>query len=150
MRQGLLVAILMLGAVTGCRSHEHAEEQGPLVISVTGADYQWHTRYPGRDNRLDTDDDIHALGNVHLPPHRPVEMQLHSQDFIYNLSLPHLSLTQIAVPDMEFSLSFNSGPPGTHPLRGDQMCGFSHESLLVDMVVETESGFVAWMKEQEP
>ena len=111
---------------------------GPLVIDVTGHDYNWMLRYPGEDGVQGTDDDVHAVRHLHLPEGVRTVVRLHSDDFLYIFRLPHLELSEIAVPDLEFSLEFDSGPPGRHELRGDQMCGFAHASLLGLLIVEPQ------------
>lgn len=120
----------------------------PFMIDATGAEYRWHIRYPGRDAQLYTPDDVSSLRDIHLPVHTTVQIQLQSTDYLYIFSLPHLGLTQIAVPDMMFSLEFETDSVETFDLQGDQLCGFSHPSLMGKIIVESRQDFEAWLYEK--
>jgi heme/copper-type cytochrome/quinol oxidase subunit 2 len=121
-----------------------------LTVEVTGDDYQWYLRYPGPDGELGTADDVGAMRDVHLPAHTTSVLRLHSRDFVYKLRLPHLGIAEIAVPEQEFTLEFDSGPPGTHELRGDQFCGFSHPDLIGTLHVDAPEDFADWMADLPP
>jgi len=116
-----------------------------LSVDVTGDDYRWHLRYPGPDGVLGTSDDRAAMRDVHVPANTPVVLVLHSRDFVYKLRLPHLGIAEIAVPEQEFTLAFDSGPPGSHEIRGDQFCGFSHPDLIGTLHVDPPDVFVEWL-----
>jgi len=121
-----------------------------IVVEVTGDAYRWHLRYPGADGVLGNQDDVVAMRNIRLPTHTPTILQLRSRDFVYKLRLPHLDLVEIAVPEQEFALEFDSGPAGGHELRGDQFCGFSHPDLLGTLHVDAPGKFMRWMSGLEP
>ena len=115
----------------------------PLRIRITGDDFAWHIRYPGPDGQLGSKDDVHRQGDLHLPAHRPIRIELTSHDYLYMLALPHLSLKEIAVPDITFNLDFKTNRPGIHELQGNQLCGFSHTGLHGALIVETLAVFDA-------
>jgi cytochrome c oxidase subunit 2 len=124
-----------------------------LVVAITGDDFRWHYRYPGEDDRLGTGDDVHATGDLHLPAHRHVLLRLTSEDYLYTFSLPELSKTEAAIPDLEMTLELATGDPGVFELRGDQFCGYSHEGLTGKMIVQEPDELRAWMQranETEP
>ena len=149
---------LWLGAaitlVSGCHRGEAGLSassvlaEGPLTIDVTGDQYNWIVRYPGGDGQHETDDDRYTLRHVHVPADTDVTLRLFSRDYVYTLSLPHLKLREIAVPDLVFKLAFRTGQPGTFALRGDQMCGFSHSNLIGTLIVENRDALVAWLRQQ--
>jgi len=118
----------------------------PLIVVVTGDDYNWHLRYPGEDGQIDTADDIPALRHLHLPTGIAARLKLQSMDFLYTLALPHLGLKEIAVPDLEFWLEFETTTEGVFELRGDQFCGYAHPDLLGTLVVEPPADFQAWLQ----
>ena len=68
-----------------------------------------------------------------------------SDDYIYNLALPHLGLKEIAVPDLSFAIEFTADETGTFDLLGDQMCGYDHPELLGKISVDSHAGFNAWL-----
>ena len=125
---------------------EEPAPSAPLLIEVTGDDFNWYHRYPGTDGELRTEDDVVAIRNVHVPVNTKTTLELHSKDYVYTFALPHLGLKEIAVPDMTFSLEFEEDTPGTYELRGDQLCGYSHPDLIGKLVVETQQDFVSWLE----
>ena len=121
-------------------------ERPPLVIEVTGDDYYWHLRYPGPDGVLHTEDDIRTVGDLHLPAGKTAEIKLTSADYLYLFALPELELSQVAVPDLSFSLVLKVDNERTYRLEGDQMCGFSHDSLMGSVFVQSKQEFEDWMQ----
>lgn len=143
--------ILSLLLVNGCGSAQESRylPGDSLDIEVTGADFQWHIRYAGRDGMLNTPDDIQTLQNIHLPVNVVARIKLKSKDYLYSLALPHLGLKQLAVPAMEFPLEFETNALGSYPFLGDQLCGYSHPSLMGELIVQTRQDFEAWMEENQ-
>ena len=145
---GLVLAVAACGPADGCpaeASRAPAEPIHELIVLVTGSKYRWHLRYPGPDGELGTPDDPRAERNLHVPADCRVRLELRSEDYLYGLRLPHLEMEEIAVPDLEFALEFESGLPATYELRGHQFCGFTHPRLLGHLVVESQEGFAAWL-----
>ncbi len=146
----IVVAACSDGAIA--QSHERVTERTAatvperIVIEVTGDDYRWHLRYPGRDGILGSDDDRIATRDIRVPTHTPTILHLRSRDYVYKLRLPHLSVAEIAVPGQEFSLAFDSGTAGELELRGDQFCGFSHPDLIGTLHVVPPSAFLEWVE----
>ncbi len=137
--------MLMLGACG--RTDANGLPDGDLVIRVRGEDYQWHVRYPGPDGVLDTADDVLGLRDLHVPARKTVRIDLESADYIYGFRIPELGVNQMAVPELDFAAQLFAEEAGSHPLMGDQMCGFAHESLLGQVVVHAPADFVAWQRQ---
>ena len=57
-----------------------------LVVRMTGDDYRWGVRYPGRDGRLDTRDDVLDSRNLNVPEGTEVRVLLESRDYVYTLA----------------------------------------------------------------
>ena len=147
----LVLRLILVGSSLLCGSAVCAEPspEGPLVVEVTGEDYHWSFRYPGEDRVLDTADDVVREGDLHLPVDVEVQLQLKSVDYIYVFSLPHIDQTKMAVPDLVFRLEFVPQAEGVFQFKGDQMCGFSHDSLKGKLVVDSQAGFSAWLADPE-
>ena len=154
-RAGAAAAVamaLLLGSGTAQARVEEAQppptDLPKLTIEITGYEFQWHVRYPGPDGELGTADDVQDRQHVRVPVGRDVELVLHSRDYIYSLALPHVSLKEIAVPDLTFALRLTPESVGSFELRGDQFCGYSHPDLIGEFVVMTESDFEQWTRER--
>jgi cytochrome c oxidase subunit II len=99
-----------------------------FVVEVTGHQFGWEYRYPGKDgvlgrknykltnggagNPLGVDwkdeashDDIHAQ-TMHLVVNKPVKLVINSQDVIHDVGLSHFRLKMDAVPGIPTTLWF--------------------------------------------
>ncbi len=136
-------AIGLVICFTGCEPPPKS-----LTVETTGRKFQWYHRYPGSDGRLRTADDIFAQGNLHLPVHTKTTIRLTSDDFIYSLSLPQIGMKEMAVPEMFFSITFETDSVGTFDLLGDQLCGYAHKSLIANLIVQSRADFEAWRNQK--
>ena len=71
-------------------------------------------------------------------------MELCSNDFVYTLYLPEYELVEMAFPGRPYLMKFSTGRAGTSGFLGSQMCGFTHEDLLADLVVLNPADFRRW------
>ena len=103
--------------------------QDAVVVEITGHQFAWEMRYPGKDNVLGkidyklynmpsgnnvavdfadpaSHDDIHVSANMHLPVGRPVKLVIHAQDVIHDVGLVHFRLKMDAVPGIPTTMWF--------------------------------------------
>ncbi len=99
------------------------------VIEITGHQFGWEIRYPGKDgvlgrknykltnaakgNLLGIDwndaasrDDIHVATTMHVVVNKPVKLVINSQDVIHDVGLPAFRLKMDAVPGIPTTLFF--------------------------------------------
>lgn len=99
------------------------------VIEITGHQFAWEMRYPGKDGVLgrknfklinaakgnvlgiDWDDaasrdDIHVPTTMHVVVNKPVKLVINSQDVIHDVGLPAFRLKMDAVPGIPTTLFF--------------------------------------------
>lgn len=98
------------------------------VVEVTGKQFNWLVRYPGKDGvlgrknyRLTNASDGNALGvdwedasshddieatEVHLVVNKPVKFVINAQDVIHDVGLPHFRLKMDAVPGIPTTIWF--------------------------------------------
>ena len=99
------------------------------LIEITGHQFGWEIRYPGRDrllgrknfkftdaaksNPLGVDwadaashDDIHLPTTMHVVVNKPVKLVINSQDVIHDVGLPHFRMKMDAVPGTPTTLWF--------------------------------------------
>ncbi len=150
-----LSVLLLLSACMGCRpateetgsSLWSCSQEGPYTVRITGQRFRWLIRHPGGDGQLDTDDDIVSRRDLHLPADTPIHIFLASEDYLYTLELPKFGVKEIAVPELSFSMSFETSAPGQSALLGDQMCGYQHPDLLAKLEVMSHQEFSSWLAE---
>lgn len=103
--------------------------KGSQLIEITGHQFGWEIRYPGKDgvlgrknfkltnaaksNLLGIDwndaasrDDIHVATTMHVVVNKPVKLVINSQDVIHDVGLPAFRLKMDAVPGIPTTLFF--------------------------------------------
>lgn len=103
--------------------------KGAMVVEITGHQFAWEMRYPGKDgvlgrknfkltdpakgNPLGVDwsdpaskDDIHVPTTMYVVVNKPVKLVINSQDVIHDVGLPAFRLKMDAVPGMPTTLHF--------------------------------------------
>jgi len=121
----------------------------PWEIELIGSDFEWEITDPGRDGKLGTHDDLHLTPPIRLPANIPVRVRLRSRDFLYTFELPEHQIKEIAVPDLSYSVEFNSGQPRETEFRGDQFCNNSHNALSGALLIQNWHEFRRWQAQAE-
>lgn len=179
----LIVDYVVLAAITGlyiwmvASSHRlwAASREEPageaLEVEVTGVQFQWYFRYPGRDgiygatrpalvsapagNPLGLDPaDPHSADDIvtsvlMLPAGEPVELTLRAQDVIHGFFVPGMRLKEDAIPGMPGMLHFTPETPGDYTILCSQVCGLGHYRMQARLRVVTPDEFNAWLNGRE-
>jgi cytochrome c oxidase subunit II len=100
-----------------------------LVVEVTGKQFNWEFRYPGKDGVLGkkyfkevneakgnplgqiwsdpaNHDDIYVTGEMHAVVGKPIKMIIHAKDVIHDVGLAHFRMKMDAVPGMPTTMWF--------------------------------------------
>lgn len=97
------------------------------VVEVTGSQFKWEFRYPGKDNRLgkkyfkqisatnplgqiwndpDNRDDKYATQEMHIVVNKPVKLVIGAKDVIHDVGLSHFRMKMDAVPGIPTTMWF--------------------------------------------
>jgi cytochrome c oxidase subunit II len=121
----------------------------PLVIRLTGTEHRWQAVYPQIRGAIPVVQDLRAGQRLHVPRDTEVVLILKSTDYIYTLAIPELGLKQIAVPDLEFRMTFRPSPDGTYSLIGDELCGLQQSDQTVQLIAESRAQFVQFLERSQ-
>jgi cytochrome c oxidase subunit 2 len=118
-----------------------------MLIEVTGQQFAWNVRYPGKDGVLGrTDhliasqenpiglvkedpaaqDDVLLLNQLYLAEDRPVRVQIRSMDVIHSFFLPNFRVKQDARPGMTMETWFVPTESGDYEIACAEHCGLAH------------------------
>ena len=118
-----------------------------MLIEVTGQQFAWNIRYPGKDGVLGrTDhlvasqenpiglvkedpaaaDDILLLNQLYLPQDKPVRVLVRSMDVIHSFFLPNFRVKQDAMPGMTIETWFTPKESGDFEIACAEHCGLGH------------------------
>jgi cytochrome c oxidase subunit 2 len=117
------------------------------TVEVVGRQFEWRLRYPGKDGKLDTPDDIHAVNDMHLPLDEEILVTLKSMDVLHDFFLPNMRIKQDAVPGMKIPVWFRAMEPGTYDLVCAELCGWGHYKMKGRVTIESRKDYEAWLQE---
>jgi cytochrome c oxidase subunit 2 len=141
-----------------------------FVVEVTGQQFAWNVRYPGKDgifgrtdpklvspesfnfiglDRSDPNaaDDIMMQNQLYLPAGRPVRIRIRSLDVIHSFFLPNFRVKQDAVPGMTVETWFVPGQAGDFEIACAQHCGLGHYRMRGQVHVVPQEELEARIKE---
>jgi cytochrome c oxidase subunit 2 len=122
-------------------------ERDPNVteIEVQARQFEWRLRYPGKDGKLGTPDDLWSVNDIHVPVGKTVLVQLKSQDVLHSFFLPNLRVKQDAVPGMRIPVWFKPMEIGHWDLPCAELCGWGHYKMKGRLTVESDEDYQKWL-----
>jgi cytochrome c oxidase subunit II len=178
----VLTILVVFGFFTWQKVMDTTEKKGDINIDVTGHQFQWELRYPGRDgklgtvnytlvsslNRLGIDykdrnsfDDLQADTLV-LPVNKSIRLNIHAQDVIHSVYLPHFRVQLNAVPGLPTFFKFvptittaemrsrTDNPKFEYLLYCNKICGGGHYNMQKVVRVVTQEEYQDWIARQKP
>jgi len=178
----VLTILVVFGFFTWQSVENSAEVKGDLNIDVTGHQFAWELRYPGPDgklgnvnytlttglNKLGIDfkdprslDDLQADTLV-LPVNKSIRLNIHAQDVIHSVYMPHFRLQQNAVPGLPTFFKFiptlttaqmraeTDNPKFEYLLYCNKICGGIHYNMQKVVRVVSEAEYQDWIAKQKP
>jgi cytochrome c oxidase subunit 2 len=160
--------VLVLGLPVWGKFYGRPAPPEAMAVEVTGEQFAWNVRYPGRDGlfgrtdpKLITDenplgldnhdpaakDDIVQLGVLHVPVNKPVRLRLRAKDTLHSFFLPHFRVKQDAVPGMTIEIWFVPTQIGEYEIACAELCGFFHYSMRGLLRVLPPEKFEQWLRE---
>jgi cytochrome c oxidase subunit 2 len=132
---GILVFVFY--KLPGIRNVPAARAQGgPLVIRVDGHQFYWQFTYP----------DGHAsIQELHVPAHRVVRLDIHSQDVDHSWWIPELGGKFDAIPGITNHTWFSADRTGTYVGQCGEFCGVYHAEMVARVVAESPAAYRSYL-----
>ena len=106
-------------------------------------------RYPGPDGKLNTQDDLFTVNDLHFVKNRTALIYLKSSDVIHSFFLPQMRIKQDAVPGLTIPVWFDADTAGKYDLACAELCGWGHYKMRANVTVhETPEEFQKWLDEK--
>lgn len=121
----------------------------PYTVEVTGRQFEWRFRYPGKDGVIGTRDDLYHVNELHLPVDEEILVKLESADVLHDFFLPHLRVKQDAVPGSTIPVWFKATKTGQYDLVCAELCGWGHYKMKGQVKIESREEYDAWLAELE-
>ncbi len=178
----VLTVLVIFGFFTWQRVMDYTEGKNDINIDVTGHQFAWELRYTGPDGKLGkidfkkidaynklgidyTDrnsfDDLQADTLV-MPVNRWIRLNIHAQDVIHSVYLPHFRVQLNAVPGLPTFFRFKPtitteemrnkthNPDFEYSLYCNKICGSSHYNMQKVVRVVSQAQYNEWIAKQKP
>jgi cytochrome c oxidase subunit 2 len=139
----LLFVVLVYDLALGRRlMHQHGDEQ--LSIKLTGKQWWWDVEY------VDTlpQNRVRTANEIHIPVKRPVLLRLASRDVIHAFWAPNLGVKRDLIPGHDSQVRIQAADTGVFRAPCAEYCGLQHAHMTLEIVVESDSAFGAWLQRQ--
>jgi cytochrome c oxidase subunit 2 len=156
--------------------------ESSINIDVTGKQFEWVLRYAGNDDKLGATsyklvsggnnlgvdfndknafDDLRADTLV-VPVNKSIRLNIHAQDVIHSVYMPHFRLQLNAVPGLPTYFRFvptittnemrnkTDNPKFEYALYCNKICGSSHYNMQKVVRVVTQAEYNEWITKQKP
>jgi len=106
-------------------------------------------------------DDKIVRGEFHLPVGKPVVFKFHSRDVLHSAYMPHFRAQMNCVPGMTTQFHFvptmtsaemkveTNNPEFEYILLCNKICGGAHYNMQMNIIVESEADYNAWLAKQK-
>lgn len=116
-----------------------------VTVRVTAQQWAWTFQHPGKDGKLDTDDDIVTVDELHIEVGKVHHALLLSEDVVHSFSVPVFRLKQDIVPGRQITAWFQATKTGEHDIQCVEMCGVGHGLMGARIVIEDAAAHAAWL-----
>ena len=178
----VLTILVVFGFFTWQNVMDTTEVKGDINIDVTGHQFKWELRYPGKDGKLgSTDYTLYTANNILgvdfkdknsfddlkadtlvLPVNKSIRINIHAQDVIHSVYMPHFRVQLNAVPGLPTFFKFiptittaemrvkTDNPKFEYLLYCNKICGDGHYNMQRVVRVVTEAEYQDWISRQKP
>ena len=114
-------------------------------VRVVARQYNWLFVYPGADQTFDTRDDLFSEGELVLPAHTCLVLELVSQDVIHSFCINELRLKQDVVPGFSSHIWFEISKVGEWEILCTELCGWGHYKMKARLRAVTAESYDTWL-----
>ena len=119
-------------------------------VRIIGQQWAWTFQYPGADGKLDTQDDVKSVSELHVKANTVTHFELVSRDVLHSFSVPVFRLKQDAIPGRAINGWFEAKNTGVFDIQCTEICGLAHGIMFGRIVIETPAQRDLWMAAHAP
>ena len=142
--------VIIIGAVQVWVTIKQTLPEPDATVRVIAQQWAWTFEHPGPDGKLDTDDDIVTIDELHIRKDAVYHFELESRDVLHSFSVPVFRLKQDAIPGRIITGWFEPTLTGTYDIQCAEICGIGHGLMPGRVVIETPEQHTAWMAQKSP
>ena len=119
-------------------------------VRIIAQQWAWTFQYPGADGKLDTQDDVKSVDDLHVKANTVTHFELVSRDVLHSFSVPVFRLKQDAIPGRVVNGWFEAKNTGVYDIQCSEMCGIAHGIMFARIIIETPEQRDLWMAAHAP
>jgi cytochrome c oxidase subunit 2 len=178
----VLTILVVFGFFTWQKVMDTTEKTGDINIDVTGHQFAWEIRYPGADGKLGSTNfrlytasnklgvnfkdrnsfDDQSADTLVLPVYKSIRINIHAQDVIHSMYMPHFRVQLNAVPGLPTFFKFTptittaamrlktGDSKFDYLLYCNKICGSGHWNMQKVVRVVTQAEYQDWIARQKP
>ena len=112
-------------------------------ILIVGHQWWWEVHYLGASNQQ-----ITLANEIHIPAHRPVNIELRSADVIHSFWVPSLHGKVDLLPGNVNFIRIEATDPGNYVGQCAEYCGKQHANMHILLIAQEPAAFDAWLANQ--
>ncbi|MCX8073370.1 MAG: cytochrome C oxidase subunit II [Candidatus Binatia bacterium] len=136
--------VLITGAILTWKAVKQDLPPADERLRIIAQQWAWVFVHPGPDGKLDTEDDVRTVNDLHVQLDRTYHFELTSRDVVHSFSVPAFRLKQDAVPGRIVTGWFRPTRRGTYDVQCAEICGIGHALMPARLTVETPEEHAAW------
>ncbi|RCW69627.1 cytochrome aa3 quinol oxidase subunit II [Saliterribacillus persicus] len=118
---------------------EGYEDQDPLVVHVTSADWKWIFSYPEQD--------IETVNYLNIPANRAIQFKMTSAGTMQSFWIPSLGGQKYTMANMQTNLFLVADKPGSYMGRNTSFNGKGYAHMEFEVLAQSPSDFDEWVEE---
>nr|WP_084543376.1 cytochrome aa3 quinol oxidase subunit II [Gracilibacillus kekensis] len=115
------------------------EEEEPLVIHVTSADWKWIFSYPEQN--------IETVNYINIPADHPVQFKMTSAGTMQSFWVPELGGQKYTMANMQTNLFLVADKPGSFYGRNTSFNGRGYAHMEFEVQAQTQDDFNEWVND---
>ena len=108
------------------------------TIRAIGQQWSWSFVHTGADGKLDTEDDVNTVNDLHVIKDNTYHFELQSRDVLHNFSVPAFRLRQDTIPGRTITGWFEPNKTGVYDIQCAEICGYGHGIMGATIVVHED------------
>lgn len=141
---------VMVTAVGVWQNVKQTMPQADETVRIIAQQWAWTFVHPGADGKLDTNDDIRVVDELHVVKGKTYHFELQSRDVLHSFSVPIFRLKQDIIPGRTIRGWFKPTIAGGFDIQCTEICGIGHGIMPARILVETPEDHAAWVLSQTP
>ena len=115
------------------------------TVRIIGQQWAWTFVHPGKDGKLDTEDDVAMVDQLRVKVGTTYHFKLESKDVLHSFSVPVFRLKQDAVPGRVITGWFKPTKEGVYDIQCAEMCGVGHGIMAARIYIQSEQDHHLWL-----